>query len=180
MPIRAADDGKMRELILYVLQRSEDDPHMGATKLNKVLFRSDFGAFHQLGEAITWHPYRKLENGPAPRHLVDIRKSMVADGLVKVERREVGAAKPMDRWIPMRRADTTKLTEAQLAVVDRVLAEMREQTGTDASDDTHLMVGWRIAPMFHDIPYGTALLADHASRADIERGRELAALHGWT
>ena len=58
----------MRELILYVLQRSTQGPNMGGTKLNKVLFRSDFGAFLNLGEPITGHPYFKLKNGPAPRH----------------------------------------------------------------------------------------------------------------
>lgn len=179
MPSRAADDRKLRELILYILQRSQDDPNMGATKLNKVLFRSDFGSFLHLGEAITWHPYFKLSNGPAPRHLVEVRGKMEADGLVRIRKVDVGAAKPLDRWEALRPADLSWFTLEQLAFVDGVIEAMSDQTGTRAADDTHLMVGWRLASMRQDIPYETALLADRASPTDIDRGRELARENGW-
>lgn len=180
MPSRAADDRKLRELILYIVQRSQDDPNMGATKLNKVLFRSDFGSYLHLGEAITWHPYFKLANGPAPRHLIDIRRGMVADGLVRIAKVDVGADKPMDRWEALRPPDLSSFTREQLAFVDGVIEAMSDQTGTRAAEDTHLMVGWRLASMREDIPYETAFLADHASPADIDRGRQLAREHGWT
>ena len=179
MPFRAADDRKMRELILYVLQRSHQDPHMGGTKLNKTLFRSDFGAFLNLGAAITWHPYFKLQNGPAPRHLTDIRDAMVRDGLVRIEKVDVGAPKPLDRWVPLREPDLSWFTGEQLAYVDAVIESMAAQTGTGAGQDTHLMVGWRLAKMRSDIPYETALLADSATADDIDRGRQLALQHGW-
>ena len=179
MPARPADDRKMRELILYVVQRSQDDPHMGATKLNKVLFRCDFGAYLHLGEAITGHPYFKLENGPAPRHLVEIRQGMVADGLVRIAKVQVGADKPMDRWQALKSADLSLFTHEQLAFVDGVVEAMSDQTGTRAADDTHLMVGWRLASMRGDIPYATAFLADRATPSAIDRGRQLAREHGW-
>jgi hypothetical protein len=169
----------MRELILYVVQRSQDDLQMGATKLNKVLFRCDFGAYLHLGEAITGHPYFKLKNGPAPRHLVDIRQGMVADGLVRIAKIEVGADKPMDRWEALRSPDLSSFTREQLAFVDGVIEAMSDQTGTRAADDTHLMVGWRLASIKQDIPYETAFLADRASPSDINRGRQLAREHGW-
>lgn len=179
MPIRAGDDGKLRQLILYILQRSQDDPHMGATKLNKVLFRCDFGAYLNLGEAITWHPYFKLQNGPAPRHLVQIRNGMVTDDLVRIEKVDVGADKPMDKWVALREPDLSRFTGEQLAYVDGVLDWMATQTGTRAADETHLMVGWRLASMRENIPYETAFLADKASAGDIDRGRELVREHGW-
>lgn len=179
MPTRAADDRKLRELILYVLQRSHDDLNMGATKLNKVLFRCDFGAFLNLGEPITGHPYFKLENGPAPRHLVDVRKAMVDDGLVRIEKVEMGLDKPMTRWVPLRAPDLSRFTGEQLSFIDGVLQEMTSQTGTEAADETHLMVGWRLARLKQDIPYETALLANRATAADIARGQQLAREHGW-
>lgn len=179
MAPRAGDDGKLRELILYVLQRSKQDPYMGGTKLNKVLFRSDFGAFLNLGAAITWHPYFKLQNGPAPRHLTDIREGMIADGLVSIEKEDIGAANPLDRWTPLRKADLSRFTGEQLAYIDAVIESMASQSGTGAGEETHLMVGWRLAKMHQDIPYETALLADHATKDDIERGRQLAREHGW-
>ena len=179
MPTRAADDRKLRELILYILQRSQDDPNMGATKLNKVLFRCDFGAFLQLGDPITGHPYFKLKNGPAPRHLVEVRKQMVADGLVRITKVNVGLDKPMDRWQPRRDPDLSWFSGQQLGFIDGVIQEMASQTGTEAADETHLMVGWRLAKLNQVIPYETALLANRATAADIARGQELAREHGW-
>jgi hypothetical protein len=38
------DDRKMKELILYLASKSEDDPRFSSTKLNKLLFYCDFEA----------------------------------------------------------------------------------------------------------------------------------------
>src|SRR6266487_3415423 len=46
-------DEKLRELILHICIRSEDDEAFGAVKLNKLLFFSDFHAFLRLGKPIT-------------------------------------------------------------------------------------------------------------------------------
>ena len=43
------NEGKFRELILYVARRSEDDKYFGAVKLNKILYFSDFNAYRELG-----------------------------------------------------------------------------------------------------------------------------------
>lgn len=43
------DDRKMKELILYLASRSEEDPRFSATKLNKLLFYCDFTAYRRLG-----------------------------------------------------------------------------------------------------------------------------------
>ena len=59
---RTPNDHKFKELILYIAEKSEGDRTFGATKLNKILFYSDFLAFLELGKAITWHRYQRLEN----------------------------------------------------------------------------------------------------------------------
>ncbi|HZQ34888.1 MAG TPA: hypothetical protein VFD32_03070 [Dehalococcoidia bacterium] len=53
MENREIDSRKLGELILYVAEKSSDDPRFGATKLNNILFFSDFLAFGQLGRSIT-------------------------------------------------------------------------------------------------------------------------------
>jgi hypothetical protein len=104
---------------------------------------------------------------------------MVADGLVRIAKIDVGADKPLDRWDALRPPDLSFFTGEQLAFVDGVIEAMSDQTGSRAAEDTHLMVGWRLADMREDIPYETAFLADRASPADIDRGRQLAREHGW-
>ena len=56
----------LRELILFIADRCEDEPTFGATKLNKILFYADFLSYALYGEPIAGVTYRKLERGPVP------------------------------------------------------------------------------------------------------------------
>lgn len=173
-----ADDGKLRELILYVANRSMDDPNMGSLKLNKALFYADFGAYLHLGVPITGHRYFKLPQGPAPRHLVEVRDGLLADKSARMVRRDVGADRPLTRLVALREPDLSLFSAEQLAFVDAVLDGLRDSTGTAVSNKTHLLAGWRLAKHQEDIPYETAFLGQ-ATRADLDRGRELAQRYEW-
>ena len=72
------DDEKFKELVLYIARKSECDPRFGATKLNKLLFFSDFLAFKRLGSPITGQTYFKLDHGPAPRRMLPLKERMQA------------------------------------------------------------------------------------------------------
>jgi len=69
-------DKRLGELMLYVAWKCADDPKFGATKLNKILYFSDFLSFLRTGEAITGSEYVKQKNGPIPKHLVPVRESL--------------------------------------------------------------------------------------------------------
>ena len=49
----ARGDERLGELILYVASKCTEDQLFGATKLNKILWRSDFRAYAKHGEPIT-------------------------------------------------------------------------------------------------------------------------------
>jgi hypothetical protein len=84
------DDEKLRELILYVSTLSENDPNIGATKLNKLLFYTDFLAYQKFGSAITGQEYQALRQGPAPKRLRPIIERMKRAGDLKQVRRKSG------------------------------------------------------------------------------------------
>lgn len=71
---------RFRELIVYIASKSIDDPSFGATKLNKILYYSDFKAFERFGVPLTGAPYFRLKNGPAPRIMIPVRDELVAEG----------------------------------------------------------------------------------------------------
>ena len=78
MPLKKLpeNEARYRELVLYICQKCATDPKFGATKLNKLLYFSDFLAYAQLGEPITGFEYQRLPNGPAPRRLLPMREEM--------------------------------------------------------------------------------------------------------
>src|SRR6266498_2034018 len=65
---------RLREMILYICAKCADDPAFGATKLNKILWFSDFLAYFQRGVPITGVAYQRLSRGPAPKRLVPVRE----------------------------------------------------------------------------------------------------------
>ena len=75
--IQIPDDDKLKELMLYVVEKSETDPTFGAIKLNKILFFSDFLMYWKTGKSITGQEYMKLERGPAPRRLLPVQKELL-------------------------------------------------------------------------------------------------------
>src|SRR6266849_8660441 len=87
-PERIPDNEKFRELILFMAEKSEGDRPFGAIKLNKLLFYADFLAFLTLGKAITWQPYQKLENGPAPRRLLPVASEMEEEEVIAYTERD--------------------------------------------------------------------------------------------
>ena len=82
------DSAKFRELILHISGHSESDPGFGATKLNKLLFYIDFDSYRLLGTPITGATYRHLDEGPAPRQLLDERNNLLENGDAIMEHRD--------------------------------------------------------------------------------------------
>ena len=93
---------KLKELMLYVADKCSQDPNFGSTKLNKILWWSDFFAFGKIGKPITGVEYQKLDNGPAPRRLLPIRKGMVKKGDACIKE-EWGGKHIRHRLISMRK-----------------------------------------------------------------------------
>src|SRR3954469_10057092 len=80
------NDRKFRELILYISQRCEQDPNFGKTKLNKILFYSDFLTYAHTGEPITGQEYMRIQHGPGPRKLKPTLVDMKEKGDLEVRR----------------------------------------------------------------------------------------------
>lgn len=174
------DEKKFKELILYASERLFDDPKFGATKLNKVLYFSDFLAFARLGKPITGATYQKLEKGPAPKQLLPARDALVDQGDAEYVERAYFRNYAQKRIIPQRAADLSLFAAEEIAIVDEVIEDLRDRSATEVSELSHASVGWRIARLGAEIPYESALLSDEPlSEEDVERGRALAREHGW-
>jgi hypothetical protein len=168
------DDEKFRELILYIAKRCEGDPYFGKTKLNKILFYSDFAAYAELGEAITGQEYMRLPHGPAPR-----RMKPMLDGMVFAEeielRGEPKASLRQERVVAQRLPDVKRFSEPQLAIVNRIIKALWGRTNSRVSEISHANLGWKLARDKETIPYETVFLSDRPlTKEEIEYGRRLA------
>jgi hypothetical protein len=170
---------RFRELIVYISKRSVDDPHFGATKLNKILYYSDFKAFERFGVPLSGVSYFRLKAGPAPKALLPIRRELENERAIRVERITLSNGFEQHRTIALREPILEHFTTDELQIVDEVIHELWQQNATEVSDASH-DVRWRVLCDRDTMPYEFAFLSNEKITAEeVERTRELAKQFGW-
>ncbi len=165
---------KFAELMLYVADRSVDDPDFGATKLNKILFFSDFMAYDKFGSPITGAVYQKLDHGPAPRPLLPIQRDLISKGsavITPVSRFNF----TQKRLTALREAEIDKFSGEEIALVSQVIEILMGKTASQVSEISHRFAGWKLADDGEDIPYYTVHLHPAKLTAEaVDRGLRVA------
>lgn len=167
------NDTKLKELILYLVDRSATDDRFGAIKLNKLLFYADFLAYVYLGKSITGQDYQVLDKGPAPRRLVPVREEMKASEEIAIRVADFGGYK-QNRVVPLRDAKIDLFSAEEIALVDEIVGNLWGRNGKNLSDMSHKFAGWKLAKIGDEIPYSVALVGEREPTPDeIEYGKTL-------
>ncbi len=177
MPIRqwTEEEDKFCELILYISQQCAMDRKFGATKLNNILYFSDFQSYAYLGRPITGFEYQKLPNGPAPRKFLSVRDKMVKIGILGLQEILLSSGKIQKRTVNLRCPNLKVFSGEEIAIVDRVIDVLRDADADTVSELSHAKVGWIVANLKETIPYETVFLSgEPLSEEDIQRGLEVA------
>jgi hypothetical protein len=170
------NEEKFRELVLYISQKCAGDAKFGATKLNKILYFSDFLAYANSGEAITSFEYQRLPKGPAPRRLLPVRAKMMEDGILGLQEVRLRGGKTQKRSVNLRSPNLKIFTGEEIELVDSVIDALADADAETASELSHRMVGWQVVSDGETIPYGTIFLSNEPlTEGEVQRGRELAA-----
>ena len=174
------DEAKFAELILHVADRLRSDRAGGATKLNKVLFFTEFTHLRRHRAVITGCEFQKLPHGPAPRQLVPVRRRLVDQGAAELVTEDF-LGRPQQRLVPRRPADLSIFTEVEMATVDDVLDQLGGLTGTQVSELSHDEPGWQLTEIGETIPFATAFLdfAQPATPTSERLAREVAERYGF-
>ena len=158
MATRQPNDDKFKELILFICQRSEGDSPFGAIKLNKLLFFTDFLSYARSGRAVTWHEYRKLQNGPAPKRLRPLVDQLISEGRAVIVSRDY-FNRTLKRLVAIKPADVSKFTSSDIALVTDLIQMF---WGRDAASMSRIadrfVVQWNSLELLETIPYETALV----------------------
>jgi hypothetical protein len=157
--------------------RHRPEVKFGATKLNKILYFSDFLAFARFGEPITGVEYQREKNGPVPKRLVPIRNEMIQSGELALQPLKLASGRIQHRTVNLREPDLNVFTPEQIALIDSIIEALRDSTAEEVSEISHRMVGWKIAEPGESIPDESVFVSDEPlTEADIQRGKELAKL----
>lgn len=168
---------KLRELILYIAIKSENDESFGAVKLNKLLFYADFFAFITYGKSITGAVYKKLEYGPVPKKLPLVRNKLESAHAAFERKIVLGTGVEQRRLLALRVPDLTHFEPQEIALVDQVLGWARDFSATQISALSHRLSCWQIPEIGEDIPYHSVCIPQEKiplSPAELEHGKAIA------
>jgi hypothetical protein len=134
---------KLKELILYLSERMEEDQHVGRgrIKLAKLLWRSDFGAYWKFGEPITETKYQADQFGPSPVDELLAIRDLESEGRMEFRNEWDRQQIPISLAEP----DLAVFSAAQIALADDQLHRYQLVTGQVMVDEAHEFPGWQLA-----------------------------------
>jgi hypothetical protein len=152
-------DKKLGELILYISQKSASDLYYGSTKLNKILYFSDFLSYRNWDDPVTGVEYFHLPQGPAPRRLLPVRKYLIDSGWLQLQVIQFPDGKIQHKPVNLREPNLDLFKARHISLVDSVIEALQGLNATEISNFSHLEVGWQITRKGETIPYPMVFLS---------------------
>lgn len=143
---------KFKNVLLYILEKCGAKPNVGETVLYKLLYFADFNFFELYEESFTGAIYRKINFGPAPQGFTEIVNEMIQKGELKRDTNNY-YGKPQKRYLPLVKADLTKLKAHEKEVLDKVIDQLSDFNATEISNYSHEDIPWKVTPDKEIIDY---------------------------
>ena len=132
--------GKFKEVLLYILNKVGSKPNIGETVIYKLLYFIDFDFYEKYEEQLIGATYAKNYHGPTPVEFQKIVDIMVDKEIVKVKSNYFNY--PQTKYLPLRKADLSKLKANEIEVIDNVLNKLSDMNATQISEYSHNDVPW--------------------------------------
>ncbi|MBK7965764.1 MAG: DUF4065 domain-containing protein [Bacteroidetes bacterium] len=143
---------KFKNVLLYILERCAGKPNVGETVLYKLLYFADFNYYELYEEHLTGAKYRKLPYGPVPQKLDVIIGQMIEKGQLQRVKTEYHGY-PQTRYLPLEKADLTKLRASEKEIIDRVIEQMSDWSAAMLSNYSHGDKPWKASKEGEEINY---------------------------
>jgi transcriptional regulator with XRE-family HTH domain len=150
---------KFKNVLLYILERCAGKPNVGETVLYKLLYFSDFNYYELYEEHLTGAKYRKLPYGPVPQKLDAILKQMIINNELKRVKSEYHGF-PQTRYLPLTKADLTKLLASEKEIIDRVIEQFSDWSAAAISNYSHKDMPWLASKEGDEINYELTFYRD--------------------
>ena len=139
---RGADNGyaqlslnRLRNIMLYILNRCDE---VWCTKMNKLLFYTDFMSYRERGIAMTGLSYRAIDFGPVPERWDRVYSEFPE---VRQELRQVGDFVG-SVLIASEESDYSMFTDAELKVLDSICTHFSKMSSREISRISHDEDAW--------------------------------------
>lgn len=172
---------KLHALTHYIISKCENPVHLGATKLNKILWFTDALSFIQTGKSITNADYEKRQFGPVPKNIMTV-KSLLKERNYIFEREGTYNGYPQKQFVSLAHPDISEFSAEEISLIDGVIKEICENhTAVSISEKSHDII-WDAAQIGEEIPMYAVLASRQGelSGSDMNWGKSQAMRLGLT
>lgn len=143
---------KFKNLIHYICHKVRDPSKLGKTKLNKILYYSDFVYYLKTYKSITGEKYVKNEFGPVPANINKTLRVLVEEG--KIAEREMAVIDfTRQEIVSIKQPDISEFKPEEIALIDEIIDVIsNNHTAESISNLTHNDI-WETARYGEEIPY---------------------------
>jgi len=145
---------KLKEILLYILNKVGSKPNVGETVIYKLLYFIDFDFYEKYEEQLVGATYIKNNYGPTPLEFQKVVEQMTDRELVRVN--STYFSFPQTKYLPLRKPDLTKLRANEIEVIDSVLNRLSDMNASQISEYSHDDVPWLTAEDGGIIEYESA------------------------
>ncbi|HTG01858.1 MAG TPA: type II toxin-antitoxin system antitoxin SocA domain-containing protein [Nitrospirota bacterium] len=132
---------KFKEVLLYILNKVGAKENIGETVIYKLLYFIDFDFYEKYEGQLVGATYIKNKYGPTPVEFVKIVEKMIKDGEIEKVRSEYFKLQ-QTKYLPRRKAELTKLSAAEIEVIDDVLNRLSDMNASQISAYSHSDIPW--------------------------------------
>lgn len=150
---------KLFEAVLYLAERSLDDPNLGIIKLTKLLYFTDVAAYQKRGEPITGVTYLHFPHGPHPKNWHKLRREMELAGDIEALY-DHGPISRRYRIRPKRPARLETLSADDRAILDEQLEKFASFNTSGVEEHSQYGLGWLVTEDGEPIPWEVSGMMD--------------------
>lgn len=148
------DEQKLKNVILYILEKCGGKPNLGETVLYKLLYFIDFNNYELYGKPITGMRYVKLQFGPVPKTIdyQPVINEMMESGELKIINQNYHG-KIQKRYIALKEAEIKGFSVLEMKIIDKVISTLSEMNATQIEEYAHGDAPWKCAENNKEIGY---------------------------
>lgn len=148
------DPKKLKNVLLYILERCGGKPNVGETVLYKLLYFIDFDNFEITGQPLTGINYVNYQFGPVPssREYGTIIKTMLNDGQLKIfSQNYYGLVQK--RYVALKNYEEDSFSLREIKVMDSVINRLSDMSARQIEEYVHEDIPWKLTRAKQIIPY---------------------------
>ena len=143
---------KLKETLLYILEKIGALPNIGEAVICKILYFIDFDYYEKYEEQLIGATYIKNHHGPTPAAFTEIVKQMeLDDDLIRVVKKYFQY--DQKKYLPRRKADLSVFSAREKELIDEEIERFKDFNASRIKEYSHKDVPWIGAEDLQPISY---------------------------